>query len=446
MSQRLAAVAGLIILSVSLFSTCVHPGSGSAADLRGEEYAGPEACVNCHHAVYDSCLRTAHNRSSREASPLTVRGSFDPPGNSFTFRPGMKVEMERRHSGLYQVGTVDGRQEEHRFDVVIGSGRKAQTFLYWDGDQALQLPISYFATVRSWANSPDFPPDRIWWGRSVPSRCFECHSSFIERKEPIRTDAFHQIDQFNHAHILYGIDCERCHGPAAAHVQYQAGHPEDKEAHFIARFARLSRQQKLDMCAVCHSGTGETQRTAFDFRPGDTLAYFFYPQSDIAGSAAKMDVHGNQYQLMIASKCYLQSQTLECNTCHAIHARERDSTALFSQRCMSCHQDPHAGAHAPQATQQATALATTHATQQATQQAAVPFCKMSASIPTAILAGNCIDCHMPLKASRVITLKTEGQAAPVPNMVRSHLIAIYPEETRKWLAAAKAKPNSSSGN
>jgi hypothetical protein len=386
--------------------------------------------VNCHKPVYDSFIHTAHYRTSREASSLTVKGIFDPPGNSFTFRPGMKVEMERRHSGLYQVATVDGHQEEHRFDMVIGSGKKAQTFLYWDGDQALQLPISYFVTTHSWANSPDFPPDRIWFGRSIPSRCFECHTSYIQRKEPIRTDAFHQVDQFDRSRVLYGIDCERCHGPAAEHVRYQTEHPGDTQAHAILRYAGFSRQQRLDACAVCHSGTKEMQRTAFDFRPGDTLSYFYLPVSDINGTAAKMDVHGNQYQLLAGSKCFLRSQALECGSCHQPHVKERDNMALFSARCMNCHKPEGS----PSRSGRATAAGTTAADSTA---ATVHFCKMAPTLGVAALVNNCIDCHMPLKASRVITLQTEGQATPVANMVRSHLIAIYPEETKKFIAAMK---------
>jgi hypothetical protein len=67
------------------------------------------------------------------------------------------------------------------------------------------------------------------------------------------------------------------------------------------------------------------------------------------------------------------------------------------------------------------------------------FCKLAHSLGAAILVKNCIDCHMPLQASKVITLQTQGQPAPTANMVRSHLIAIYPAETKKFIAAMKPK-------
>jgi hypothetical protein len=395
----------MISLPVIFFSRCMHSPGTASTDLRGEEYAGPAACISCHKNIYDSFQNTAHDLTSRAASRQTVQGSFTPPDNRFLFRPGMQVTMEQRDSGLFEVATTDGRQEAHRFDIVVGSGRKAQTFLYWAGDEPRQLPISYFVTAHAWANSPDFPSDRIWFGRTIPSRCFECHASAIQKKEPLRTDAFHQIDQFDRAHILYGIDCERCHGPGAGHVRYQQEHPDEKRAYAIMRYADMSRQQKLDMCAVCHSGTHEMQRSAFDFRPGDTLSYFYYPQSDISGTAAKMDVHGNQYQLLIASQCFLQSRTLVCGSCHDVHVKERDRIAAFSSRCMNCHRPETAN-----------------------------FCKMAPALGTAAIVNNCIDCHMPLKASRVITLQTGGLTAPTPNLVRNHLIAVYPEETKKFLA------------
>ena len=47
------------------------------------------------------------------------------------------------------------------------------------------------------------------------------------------------------------------------------------------------------------------------------------------------------------------------------------------------------------------------------------------------LAANCIDCHMPAKPSKVIQLLSNGQQSPTPNLIRTHYITIYPEETKK---------------
>jgi hypothetical protein len=51
------------------------------------------------------------------------------------------------------------------------------------------------------------------------------------------------------------------------------------------------------------------------------------------------------------------------------------------------------------------------------------------------LINNCIDCHMPARASGAITMLTQQQKDPVADLVRSHYITIYPEETKKRMAA-----------
>jgi hypothetical protein len=115
--------------------------------------------------------------------------------------------------------------------------------------------------------------------------------------------------------------------------------------------------------------------------------------------------------VLVASKCYLQTKTLECGSCHNTHVQERDNLVVFAQRCMNCHAP--AGAHV------------------ATR---APFCRLAVSVDTGFLVNNCIDCHMPARASRSITMLTQQQKDPVADLVRSHYITIYPEETKKRLA------------
>jgi len=91
----------------------------------------------------------------------------------------MKLVMEERKSGLYQVVYIKGKEETaRRFDIVIGSGKKGQTYLYWYGNELNQLPVSYFASVHRWANSPGFPSETILFDRNIESRCMECHTTF----------------------------------------------------------------------------------------------------------------------------------------------------------------------------------------------------------------------------------------------------------------------------
>ena len=60
------------------------------------------------------------------------------------------------------------------------------------------------------------------------------------------------------------------------------------------------------------------------------------------------------------------------------------------------------------------------------------FCKMATAIGPSIKA-NCIDCHMPVQASKTMTIGDPKLEAVTAASVRSHLIAIYKEATQKYL-------------
>src|SRR6185295_17882311 len=116
---------------------------------------------------------------------------------------------------------------------------------------------------------------------------------------------------------------------------FQSSHPDEKQAKYIVNPAVLNRQQKLDNCALCHSGIREMTRPSFSFVVGDKLDDYSLPDYEL-DSVAKLDVHGNQYGLLTASRCFKNS-TMDCSSCHNVHRKEASSMELFSQRCMSCH-------------------------------------------------------------------------------------------------------------
>lgn len=379
---------------VVVFATCM---SGS----REDGYAGSAACLKCHGQLYDSFHRSAHAFASMPATGAFIKGSFQPDSNRFSFNDysslpvDVHVVMEKRDSGFYQTAWINGvPRRTERFGVVIGAGRKAQSYLYWRGNQLLQLPISWFAATHSWAGSPGFPTAQIKFNRLIPAHCLECHATTASLFPTTETiPGPDPPAYFDRANLIYGIGCENCHGPGARHIAFHEQHPGDTTAAYIVNPVRLSRQQRLDICAACHSGIRQAVQPAFSFRAGDTLANYFGPSPAV--DTTHSEVHGNQYGLLAASKCFRQS-ALECGTCHNPHAAEDTSLAVFSQHCMNCH-----------------APATAH------------YCKR---IPAKAedIRTNCIDCHMPVKASGLVNLMVPGKKQLAPLFVRTHLIAVYP--------------------
>lgn len=402
-----AITLSIFITVVIIFTQCMTKNEGQPGviqNTKGQVFAGSASCANCHKDLYGKHLTTAHFLTSRPASKEFIRGSFVPGKNLYAYDPERTVAMEERDKGFYQVSYLNGTEKEaHRFDIVIGSGTMGQSFLTWHNEQLYQLPVTWFAAANEWSNSPGYP-NKIIFNRTITSRCLECHSTFAKTLSKPDVDP----EKFDQSQLIYGVDCEKCHGPAAEHVDYQTKNPAVKTAQFILNPARLTRQQNLDLCASCHGGRLKKSRPSFEFSAGDTLSHFFTLDT-AAPNPAQIDVHGNQYGLLRASKCFRLSDTLTCNTCHNTHENEKGRTGLFSSRCLNCHNTAHG-----------------------------PVCKMTTAVGPSI-STNCIDCHMPLKPSRAIAVFLPGSSAPTAALIRSHYIKVYPEESERLMQFIKKK-------
>ncbi len=378
-------------------------GSGAALGYPGG-FVGSAACQGCHKNIYTTHIKTAHYRDSRPASAATIKGSFKEPRNHFVYNAHMEVHMEEKDGRFFQTALFNGLpMESEAFGIVIGSGRKGQTYLYWDADRLLQLPVSYYTPLDTWSNSPNYPTNIVYFGKRARGQCMECHTSYARVAET--PDRGTVIDS---ASILYGIDCERCHGPGAQHVAWHMAHPGELTGRYIVNAARLSRQQQLDACALCHSGFRNEFTPAFSFQVGDTLENYSSAPYDSSATAA-LDVHGNQYGLLTASKCFRLSDKLDCGSCHDAHINEYGKTEIYSARCVTCHNG--AALHSCSMPEVKKMLAKT-------------------SRPGRV---DCIDCHMPALPSAVITFGVNGKDKPMPDLIRTHRVAIYPDISAQWL-------------
>ena len=69
-------------------------------------------------------------------------------------------------------------------DVVIGSGVRGQSYLYWHGDLLYELPVSYWSDGSRWINSPGYKNGTMNFSRAVIPRCLECHATQIVARSP----------------------------------------------------------------------------------------------------------------------------------------------------------------------------------------------------------------------------------------------------------------------
>ena len=388
-------IALLILASTCEFIKSENKLSG-VVNAQGEEFAGSETCVKCHRSISDSHKLTPHFLTSRPGTVESVKGSFDSGENVFNMNERLKVVMEKSPTGLFQHAFVAGSEVDRKpMDITLGSGRQGQTYLFWQENVLFQLPVSYHAPSDSWSNSPGYPTDQILFNRSISARCLECHATYFKSGKP--TDG---NETFDRKQVMLGVDCERCHGPAARHVTFHLKNPTETKGNHITNPARLSRKQKLDNCALCHSGIRNSLMPSFSYSVGDDLDHFLFPLQT-PDSGAAMEVHGNQFGLLSLSKCFRMS-TMDCSSCHNVHVKETKKLEVFSARCMTCHKEGSDN-----------------------------FCTQPV-VQGLVLSKNCIDCHMPALPSRQVFLRSSRNQS-IPFFIRTHLVGNYEKQVKTFL-------------
>jgi hypothetical protein len=370
----------LICLAAFAFALVVQP---AQSDPR-PGYVGDEKCLSCHPKQKEF-PRTAHHLTSQPATRESIAGSFSPGKNVLrTPEPELQYRMEARAEGLFQTGVLgtppDTVSLSQRFDLVVGSGRKGQTYLYWgENNQLFQLPVSYWTSIGDWVNSPGYGDRVIDFSRPVLPRCLECHATYFE-------PAAAGSNQYRRTNYVLGVTCEKCHGPGAQHSSLNTNPAVKPADQAIINPAKLPRDRQLALCSLCHGGVGVSKTPVFSFAVGNALQDHLQLESPKPDEP--LDVHGNQVALLERSKCF-QESNMTCSTCHDVHIPQRD-VKDFSARCLTCHQVQSCGL----------------------------FPRRGRS-----LTGKCVDCHLPNQTSNVI-FSTHAGTRITPK-VRNHWIKVY---------------------
>jgi len=390
--KSLSRIRAICTFAVCCAVSCLAQPQSTHSVTR-DNYVGDEKCISCHRK-YETYLTTAHHFTSRLPAEKSVLGHFSDKKNVLeTANPGLFYRMDARADGFYETsveGSAHPASHRERIDLVIGSGRKGQTYLFWKGLRLYELPVSYWTDIDQWVNSPGYPDDYADFARPVPPRCLECHAGYIESAGALTENLYKRKESF-----VPGISCEICHGPGKEHAARYASTPSASEIPppgpdaetAIVNPAKLARERQIEVCALCHAGIGvRPLAPAFSYVPGRPLKdHMELQRPDPEG---RIDVHGNQVALLERSRCF-QSSQMTCATCHNVHVVQRDAAA-FSKQCLGCHKPESCGMHV----------------------------KLGASI-----VNNCVDCHMPKQQSNAIVSSANGRT--VQPLVRTHWIKVY---------------------
>jgi tetratricopeptide (TPR) repeat protein len=323
-----------------------------------EAYADPKSCTQCHAAEAAGYATTgmAHAFYRPEA-----KTTVDIPARGRQFfhaQSGTHYSMTE-HGGEYfqrrwQVG-FGGKPEnveELQIDYVMGSGNHVRTYLHRERDGTLiELPLAWYAELGGhWGMNPGYDNPRPMTHRPIAYECMFCHNAYPEIPATEHRDL--SANPVYSDPLPEGIDCQRCHGPGAAHIKaaQSAGTPLSQIRALILNPVRLSKQRQMEVCEQCHLESTSRplpdrirhyDQQPFGYRANQPLDTFnsYFSRDPEKGRTDNFEIVNAPYRLR-QSQCYLKSEgALTCEMCHNPHDLHKggESAAYYTPICMKCH-------------------------------------------------------------------------------------------------------------
>jgi Flp pilus assembly protein TadD len=309
----------------------------AAAQVTGESGAD-QACAACHRKIYDSYQQTIMAKASGKAGDALVTGEFfhAPSGVTYrVFRKDGRTWMSYQRDGDPK---LSGQRE---LLYYIGSGRKGRSYLFSVQGFLFETPINWYSQEARWNMAPAYTESKQI-PMNLPSYvdCLNCHASGVQ--PPIAgTENRYLGRPFLHD----GISCERCHGPATAHLDGKGP---------IVNPAKLSPGSRDSVCMECHfEGTvaiTQPGKKPYEFQPGQKLSDYIH-YFLLTGSQPQKPEALSQTEALSLSVCKQQSgDKMSCTSCHDPHfepdASER--TAYYRGKCLACHSEAFGKKHHPE--------------------------------------------------------------------------------------------------
>ncbi|MBM4320523.1 MAG: tetratricopeptide repeat protein, partial [Deltaproteobacteria bacterium] len=291
------------------------------------------------------------------------------PASGFSYR----VVWERGQLVVHESYTLPGGERLPTRSaaalLTVGSGRLTFTSLGGrmldlpDGPavELFQLPVTRYRAASRWEMSPGYDrPDQRRFDRGISERCMFCHNGPVE---PVAG-----LPYAFRPPLAHGITCERCHGPALAHVRYRqeedavgggaadgdgaraggdrpagAGTAATRAADPILVLASLPEERRTEICQSCHlEGAARVLRAGresiHEYRPGeplgDLLWIFLEEEPDV-----ELFTHSSHGERLLYGKCRNGAgRPLPCADCHPAHRPSPRDPGSYSKVCLRCHE------------------------------------------------------------------------------------------------------------
>jgi len=391
-----AAAATVAVATVTSSYVTVRAQQAPAA------YVGSTECRACHPTIYNRWKNTRMANVVRDPKehPEAIIPDLSKPNPLVTFTKD-------------QIAWVYGSKWKQRYFTKVG-------------DDYFPLGAQWDITHRQWrayqvANGTD------WWTKFYPGGnntrptgplCDGCHSVNYDIRTKKPTE--------------WNVGCERCHGPAGAHVN----NPSRAN---IVNPARLNPVDGVNVCVQCHSQgqplTQPLEGKYYDwpvgFRPGLRLQDFWQLEEHKLGETtfthfADGTAHKNRMQGNDFAQSVMYERGVTCFSCHDVHGTENNADLLKPAQvlCLTCH-----GPKSPNGPHTSTIEQHTHHQ---------PGSKGS----------DCVGCHMPAIETQLAdvnvrshTFKFISPALTDSQKVPNPCTTCHTDKTTKWaLDALKSWP------
>jgi DNA-directed RNA polymerase subunit RPC12/RpoP len=253
-----------------------------------------------------------HERALRPSRESRVAALFDRPVRE---RNGLELTYRLTPEAWIAEAALGGKTEAAPLTWIFGAGTLAFTPVGIRNGVYFEHRVSWYPALGRPGMTMGHPPDGVnsaGAGLGQPQkpetiyRCFHCHATGVKPGPDL-------------TQMIPGIQCERCHAPAAAHVAAPSRQ-------------NIRRDASIEACAECHRMPDPKALSKTTPEKSDPMSIRFAPVG------------------LMASKCYSESRALNCIVCHDPHGRPHGEKFSYDEKCRSCHAPAFpASSHCPRA-------------------------------------------------------------------------------------------------
>jgi tetratricopeptide (TPR) repeat protein len=279
-------------------------------------------------------------------TPEFLKTQVEPPKTPITIN-GLRYQAIFRHGQAFV--REQGSQGEKSYPMAHALGGKNVYYFLTPLDKGrLQvLPVAYDVRKQEWFDTTasmirhfagGARSEALSWRDPLltfNTACHSCHVSQIALNYDLETDTYHTV------WAEPGINCETCHGPAAAHNRVCREAPKGtipKDLQIIRGGRDFTVAQNNATCAPCHA---KIMPLTTSFGPGERFFDHFdlVTLEDPDFYADGRDLGENFTETLWRLSPCVRSGKLSCLHCHTSSGRYRfKDEAKANQACLPCHQ------------------------------------------------------------------------------------------------------------